>query len=47
MVIIPHMCFPDPLPLLGVRKGRFSQDVHPVMQFRLLNDGWHFGKLVH
>lgn len=46
-VIIPHQCFTDPLPILGVRKGRFSQDVQPVMQFQLDNDGWHFVKLVH
>lgn len=47
MVIIPHMCFSDPLPILGVRKGRFSQDANPVMEFHLLDDGWHFTKLVH
>ena len=47
MVVIPQQCFNDPLPVLGVRKGRFSQDVQPVMQFRLDNDGWHFEKLVH
>jgi hypothetical protein len=47
MVIIPQMCFTDPLPVLGVRKGKFTQDTPPVMQFRLLQDGWHFTKLVH
>lgn len=47
MVIIPHTCFSDPLPVMGVRKGRFSQDSLPVMQFRLLQDGWHFTKLIH
>jgi hypothetical protein len=47
VVLIPHMCFSDPLPVLGVRKGKFSEDVNPVMEFRLLNDGWHFMKLVH
>lgn len=47
MVIIPHSCFSDPLPVLGVRKGKFSEDAQPVMQFRLLNDGWHFTQLVH
>jgi hypothetical protein len=47
MAIIPHMCFPDALPVLGVRKGRFNQDAPPVMQFRLMQDGWHFTKLVH
>ncbi len=45
--IIPNACFPDPLPILGVRKGRFSQDANPVMEFHLLNDGWHFTKMVH
>jgi hypothetical protein len=33
--------------VLGVRKGRFSQDVNPVLDFRLLADGWHFNKLMH
>ena len=46
-VIVPNSCFADPLPVLGVRKGRFSQDATPVMEFRLLTDGWHFTKLVH
>ncbi len=46
-VIIPHMCFPDPLPVMGVRKGRFTQDANPILQFNLLADGWHFTKLVH
>jgi hypothetical protein len=47
MAVIPNACFPDPVPLLGVHKGKFSQDTNPVMEFRLLNDGWHFIKLVH
>ena len=47
MVIIPHTCFSDPLPLLGVTKGKFTADAQPIMQFQLLNDGWHFTKLVH
>jgi hypothetical protein len=46
-VTIPNACFTDPAPVLGVRKGKFSQDANPVMEFRLLNDGWHFIKLVH
>jgi hypothetical protein len=47
VVLIQHQCFMDPLPIMGVRKGRFSQDVQPVMQFNLDSDGWHFVKLVH
>jgi hypothetical protein len=47
LVVVPHTCFSDGLPVLGVRKGKFSEDAAPVMEFRLLNDGWHFMKLVH
>lgn len=47
VALIPHTCFSDPLPVLGVRKGKFSEDVSPVLEYRLLNDGWHFMKLVH
>jgi hypothetical protein len=46
-VIISHACFGDPLPVLGVRKGRFTQDIPPVIRYKLLDDGWHFDKLVH
>jgi hypothetical protein len=47
MVVVPNGCFSDLLPVLGVRKGRFSQEAFPVIQFHLDNDGWHFVKLVH
>jgi hypothetical protein len=47
LVNIPHMCFSDGLPVLGVRKGKFSEDALPVMEYSLENDGWHFKKLVH
>jgi hypothetical protein len=47
MISIPHMCFPDPLPVMGVRKGKFSEDTLPTMRFELRNDGWHYDKLVH
>ena len=46
-VIINHSCFSDSLPVLGVRKGKFTQDAPPVMEFRLDDKGWHFVKLVH
>lgn len=47
VIMIPHPCFGGPLPLLGVRKGRFTQDASPVLEFRLGNNGWQFEKLVH
>jgi hypothetical protein len=46
-ITINHPCFMDPLPLMGVRKGRFSQDAPTLLHFTLENDGWHFDRLVH
>ena len=45
-VPISHSCFPQPLPLMGVRKGNFSQDHPPVLLFKF-NNGWYLDKIVH
>ncbi len=45
-VQIDHTCFPNPLYMMGVRKGNFSQDNVPVLKFRYDN-GWEFEKFVH
>jgi len=45
-VPITHSCFPQPLPMLGVRKGNFTQDYPPVIFFRY-NNGWYIDKIVH
>jgi len=44
--VIQHSCFHDPLPLMGVHKGQFTQDYLPVLLFRY-NNGWQIDKLVH
>lgn len=44
--IIQHSCFPNPLPMMGVRHGKFSQQDSPVLFFRY-NNGWQVEKLVH
>jgi len=44
--VIQHPCFPAPLPIMGVKKGNFTQDYPPVIMFRY-NDGWQFEKFVH
>ena len=44
---IPHACFPNPLPLMGVKRGNFREDTPPSFLFRLSGDGWHFEKLMH
>src|SRR6202046_2122617 len=45
-VKIDHSCFPNPVLMMGVRKGNFSQDYQPVLMFRFDN-GWEFEKFVH
>jgi hypothetical protein len=45
-VKIDHTCFPNPLLMMGVRKGNFTQDYVPVLLFRFGN-GWEFEKFVH
>jgi hypothetical protein len=44
--VIQHSCFPAPLPIMGVKKGNFTQDYPPVLFFRY-NNGWQLEKFVH
>lgn len=46
-VKIQHTCFPNPLPIMGVKKGNFQPDTPVSFLFRLHDDGWHAEKLVH
>lgn len=46
-VVITHACFAQPLPLMGVRYGRFSQDAPPVFQFKLNGELWVFDQIRH
>ena len=45
-VPVSHTCFPDPLPMMGVHKGNFSQDDPPELLFKF-NNGWTIEKIVH
>jgi hypothetical protein len=45
-VPITHSCFPQPLPMMGVRKGDFTQAYPPVLYFRY-NNGWYVDRIVH
>ena len=45
-VTINNVCFPTPLPLMGVRKGQFSQDATPRFQIALRAD-WEFDRILH
>jgi len=45
-VPISHSCFPQPLVMMGVRKGNFTQDRPPVLLFRY-NNGWYIDRVMH
>jgi len=45
-VKVDNPCFPNPLPIMGIRKGQFTQDFAPVMMFRE-GDPWQMEKFVH
>lgn len=46
-VVVNHSCFGSPLPLLGVKRGRFVADVNPELRFRFYNGRWNFDGLIH
>ena len=46
-VRIDNACFPDVLPLMGVRHGNFSPDAPVVFHLHFDDSGWHVDKLVH
>jgi hypothetical protein len=46
-VKIPHACFPDDLPLMGVRKGQFNPGNPITMVFAFDNNDWRLDHLTH
>lgn len=46
-VKIPDPCFADPLPLMGVSKGKFTPKVAPMLQLENSENGWMPVKLIH
>jgi hypothetical protein len=46
-IVINDSCFATPLPLMGVRKGKFSPDAPVVFQFQGSGKEWSLDKLVH
>jgi hypothetical protein len=46
-VKIPHACFANPLPLMGVKKGNFREDVPVAFRFKLADDNWRLDQLLH
>ncbi len=46
-VVINHECFNSPLPVMGIRKGKFSPDAPVVFQLKGAGNEWSLDKLVH
>jgi hypothetical protein len=44
---LQHACFPNPLPIMGVKKGVFREDTPVSFLFRKTDEGWRLDKLVH
>jgi hypothetical protein len=46
-ITISHECFPAPLPVMGIRKGKFAADAPVVFRFRGGGKEWALDKLIH
>lgn len=46
-IVIAHECFTTPLPLMGVRKGKFTPEAPVVFRFKGSDKEFTFDKLMH
>lgn len=46
-VVIAHECFTTPLPLMGIRKGKFTPDAAVVFRFKGSGTEYTLDKLMH
>ena len=46
-VRIDHTCFANPLVLMGVRHGKFTQEFLPRFEFRQVGDDWQYDSIAH
>jgi hypothetical protein len=46
-VELANTCFQSPLPLMAVRRGRFTQDVLPTLRVKLVGKDWIFDRFQH
>ncbi len=44
---IAHPCFDTPLAIMGVRKGKYSDDLPVTLQYERDGNGWHLTKIIH
>ena len=46
-IVMPHECFATPLPLMGVKKGKFTPEAPVVFRFRGSEKEFTLDKLMH
>lgn len=46
-IMVSHECFTTPLPLMGIRKGKFTPDAPVVFRFKGSDKEFTFDKLMH
>jgi hypothetical protein len=46
-IMVAHECFTSPLPLMGVRKGKFTPEAPVVFRFKGSDKEFTFDKLMH
>ena len=44
---ISQRCFDRPLTIMGVRKGKYSDDLPATLQYERYDEGWHLTKIIH
>jgi hypothetical protein len=46
-VKIAHACFDGPLNIMGVRKGKYAEDLPVTLRYERYDSGWHLVKILH
>jgi len=46
-IMVQHTCFPQPIPLMGVKKGRFNTDMNPIVRLKQDGMSWTVERLMH
>jgi hypothetical protein len=46
-VKITHPCFDTPLAIMGVRKGKYADDLPVTLRYERYDSGWHLVKILH
>jgi len=46
-VKVAEPCFDTPLYIMGIRKGKYSEDLPATLQYERYDVGWHLTKILH